>query len=166
MGSGISDWNGYLSEMNRVLKPGGYISCLEMDLHLTLRHPSCSNTCLARWVRGLEKMFDHFGMDPSIAMTLKTRLVDAGFVDVVETVYIIPTGSAPHGNAKDAQIARMMTQDTQEALQTTKLPWAIANGVPINDELEIFLSQCREDTENPELVWPCHWTAVTGKKRI
>ena len=81
----IPDTLAVLSEVKRVLKPGGIISCRELICGSSFSEPAYS---LAGAWETFTKLVVANGGHPQMGKELKARLLDAGFVDVRATASI------------------------------------------------------------------------------
>lgn len=80
----------------RTLKPGGYVELTELDVN-----PQATNlealqpTQLLTWLNLAGQAMARRGFTMRIAQMFKDMLIDAGFVDVVETKFDVPWGTWP-----------------------------------------------------------------------
>ncbi|KLO06586.1 S-adenosyl-L-methionine-dependent methyltransferase [Schizopora paradoxa] len=82
------EWPVVLSEFYRVLKPGGAVQLIEIDLRSpTPETPISVQTRDAKW-----KAFDTLGLDYGVAGNLAKLLESAGFVEVVDEIRRLPLG--------------------------------------------------------------------------
>jgi hypothetical protein len=85
-----------LAQAYRTLKPGGYIELSELATT-----PKAMNSdypqpvVIFEWLGMLAGAVEKTGMDMRLAPKFKDLLIEAGFVDVVETRFEIPWGSWP-----------------------------------------------------------------------
>ena len=79
------DTHAVLGEVKRVLKPGGIISCRELIAGSSFSEPAYS---LAEAWETFTKLVVANGGHPQMGKELKTRLVEAGFVDIQATASV------------------------------------------------------------------------------
>jgi hypothetical protein len=69
----------------RALKPGGWIDCSEPSIYLDSYHTKLpEDHCYKQWGKTMLEAGNKSGLSFEIGPYLKDRLVDAGFVNVVE----------------------------------------------------------------------------------
>ncbi|KAL7270977.1 hypothetical protein RUND412_006297 [Rhizina undulata] len=91
----IRDWPRYVQQMYKHLKPGGYIEIIEHGLHVVSPDgtfpPSCA---LYQWFEKLRAALAKLGM-PDMGHIVKEYLLEAGFIDIQETIIQMPWGHWP-----------------------------------------------------------------------
>lgn len=145
----ITDWRVYLKELVRVLRPGGFLNCIENDLSYAETHSS-QNTALAQWNAGLIKTYDKHNLNPRVASELSALLTECGLVDVQVQNFVIPGGSSPRSTTSEQETADLMTQVNMLNLNAMSNPFGIANDVH-DEELSLFISEVRRDLLNPAI---------------
>lgn len=91
----------FLSE--RSIKPGGYIEQFEISVEPISDDGTTKETIFEEWARVSLEAGDKFGKTLRIVNESKQRMIDAGFVDVVEHRFKMPLGPWP----KDPNLKRV-----------------------------------------------------------
>lgn len=76
----------------RNLKPGGWAEFSDYDINFKSDDGTLEGTDLQRWIIDILSSCEAMGCEPSPGRRLKQWMLDAGFKDVVEHVFVIPTG--------------------------------------------------------------------------
>ena len=88
---------------SRTLKPGGYVELSELEVT-----PKATNRNypqpfqVIRWLDLYDEAMKSMGFNFRIASAFKNMLIDAGFVDVVETKFEVPWGAWPKDRRRKA----------------------------------------------------------------
>lgn len=86
----------FIDEIDRTLKPGGYIELAELDLHpVPAFEGKPRPPLISEWFAIQGSILGSKGFDMRIASKFRQLLLDAGFEDVVEIVRPVPWGTWP-----------------------------------------------------------------------
>ena len=89
----ISDWPALFSEAFRVIKPGGWLEDVEIDIHFKSDDGSVApGDTLFEWATPFFASGEKFGRTFAVVEKNKQWMKDAGFVNVVEKKFKIPLG--------------------------------------------------------------------------
>ncbi|KAJ5719829.1 hypothetical protein N7493_006707 [Penicillium malachiteum] len=158
LGGSIADWPRLLNQAYANLKPGdGSITLKSDDDSLRLAPTLCE------FLGRLQQASEAFHRPMNIAEGHRQGLVEAGFEDVRDEVYKVPSSTWPRDPIQK-QIGRynlcsllMAVEAYSLALFTRVLGWS-------NTETQIFLAGVRRDLKNPEVHTYCNLHIVYGRK--
>jgi ubiquinone/menaquinone biosynthesis C-methylase UbiE len=93
----ISDWGKLYAEAYKALRPGGWLENLEFNITLLSDIPSVRDDpdhIFKRWAQIFFEATDRLGKTLRIGMnsTMRDLITEAGFIDVVEKKYHVPSG--------------------------------------------------------------------------
>ncbi|KAG5657854.1 hypothetical protein KAF25_007887 [Fusarium avenaceum] len=158
----IKNWPDLASNVYKNLVPGGYVELIEIDLPAK----SDDNTLtedhdLSKLIRLLDEASNKIGRPFQDNKKNKDILRDAGFVDIVETVFKWPTNSWPR-DKKYKEIGQWnnVNMDAFKGLEalsiavlTRVLGWS-------QEEVVVFLAKVRKDFNNKSIhaYWPVYST--------
>lgn len=161
----LQDFKQYLINARSYLSPGtGWIECCEPDFY-----PQCDDNTIPEnwpptvWAQWQEVATQKLGRPLRIAPRLKQWMLDAGYVDVTETIFKIPMGSWP-ADKKLKRLGSAFRDLFDETLQTASLylfqkvlGWGL-------DEIELFLAGVRAAMRDRKIhsYMNCH--AVYGRR--
>jgi ubiquinone/menaquinone biosynthesis C-methylase UbiE len=92
----IKDWPAILAQAYRTLKPGGYVELSELGATPEATNPDYPQpVVIFQWLELLRDALAKMGMHLRIAHTFKDMVIEAGFIDVVETKFEVPWGTWP-----------------------------------------------------------------------
>ncbi|OQE23218.1 hypothetical protein PENSTE_c009G01792 [Penicillium steckii] len=140
LGGAIADWNRLLHQGYRYLRPGGWIELQEFEVTLKSDDDSLRLApTLCEFLGQLHKASEAFHRPMNIAEGHRQRLIEAGFEDVRDEVYKVPS-SAWHDDPIQKQIGRynlcsllMAVEAYSLALFTRVLGWS-------NHQTQVFLA--------------------------
>lgn len=158
----MTNFPGYLKELLRVLKPGGYLNCVEVDIR-PQSHPSSFGTAFSQFTDGLINIYTHFQMDPRAGSSLMPLMESMDMQDIRDQEFIVPGGNSPRPTGQELEVASLMTESTLISLNTLKPAYAMANNIHA-EQLDLFFSEVRKDIQSPSYVWCGHWYSVVGRK--
>ena len=88
---GMTDWQGYMTDIASALRPGGWVEIQENSQEWYLNGKLCSSEW--SWVTAMEKAAERQGRDLRCGRNAKDYMERAGLVDVQVTEYRIPVGT-------------------------------------------------------------------------
>lgn len=147
----IKDWPGLLAKAFEYLNPGGWIEVTEFEVLVR----SYNNTIesapfIQKWQKGLGDAAATFGRRMDVAIHLKQWIQEANFVDVVEQVITVPTGTWPKDKQMKTlgayQLLNMLDAASSygQAHFTRILGWSAA-------EYEVLSAKVRAELKDPKL---------------
>ncbi|KAJ5630483.1 uncharacterized protein N7484_010583 [Penicillium longicatenatum] len=164
LGGAIADWPRLLRQAYTHLRPGGWVELQEFEV--TLRSDDDSlrlAPTLCEFLGRLHEASEAFHRPMNIAEGHRQRLVEAGFKDVRDEVYKVPSSMWPKDPIQK-QIGRynlcsllMAVESYSLALFTRVLGWS-------NIQTQVFLAGVRRDLNNPEVHTYCNLHVVYGRK--
>ncbi|KAL4731187.1 hypothetical protein ACLX1H_000148 [Fusarium chlamydosporum] len=160
----IRDWPKFIQQSYDNLESGGWLELADILLELRSDDDTIPEGCAAsKWGDLMLEAADKFGAPLDSCTRYKQQLLDAGFVDVVETTYKWPSNSWP----RDPKFKEMGLWNYENlgngasglslALFTRALGWTA-------EEVEVFLVNVRRDMKNRAIHgwWPIY--VVYGRK--
>ncbi|KAJ5555405.1 hypothetical protein N7535_007840 [Penicillium sp. DV-2018c] len=164
LGGAIADWPRLIRQSYENLRPGGWIELQEFEVMLRSDDDSlrlAPNLC--EFLDRLTKASEAFHRPMNIAEGHRQRLVEAGFEDVRDEVYKVPS-SAWARDPVQKEIGRynqcsllMAVESYSLALFTRVLGWS-------NNRTQVFLAGVRRDLKNPAVHTYCNLHVVYGRK--
>ncbi|KAM0235101.1 hypothetical protein ACHAPO_005895 [Fusarium lateritium] len=164
MTGSIRDWPKFIQQSYDNLESGGWLELSDIILQLHSDDSTIPEGCAAaRWGDLMLEAADKFGAHLDSCTRYKQQLLDAGFVDVVETIYKWPTNPWP----RDPKFKEMGLWNYENlgngasglslALFTRALGWTA-------EQVEVFLVDVRRDMKNRAIHgwWPIY--VVYGRK--
>lgn len=91
----VLDWPRLIAQCFEGLKPGGWIDCTEPDIHVTSDYVPLKPDPNEQWVELFREVSIKSGMTFEPQTKLKAWLVEAGFVNVNETIIPVAVGTWP-----------------------------------------------------------------------
>lgn len=160
---GITDWPSYLANLHRITKRGGKVECIEMELSPYSYGGERQN--IDEWTVNMTKFLKQSDLDPEIATSLKSRMEDAGFCDVVEEVVEIPLGLWQESDA-----SKQLGSVASSVHETYMILWMKESMVKSNimdaKEAEEASSRMIRDLQNQELQAFWKWHFCSGTKAL
>ncbi|KAH7185182.1 S-adenosyl-L-methionine-dependent methyltransferase [Fusarium flagelliforme] len=160
----VRDWPKFIKQSYDNLESGGWIELADILLQLHSDDDTIPKGCAsAKWGDLMLEAAAKFGAPLDSCTRYKQQLADAGFVDIVETIYKWPCCSWP----RDPKYKEMGLWNYENlgngasglslALFTRALGWT-------PEEVEVFLVDVRKDMKNKNIHgwWPIH--VVYGRK--
>jgi hypothetical protein len=134
--------------MFSTLKPGGYIELTDLDLNPQASNPNVPQPSqLLTWLSIVGQGLARRGFNLRVACTFKDLLIEAGFVDVVETKFEVPWGPWPTEKTKKT-IGFWHLEQFKQGLEgiamvslTRGMGWSAS-------EVQVFLAGLRAELNN------------------
>ncbi|KAJ5252575.1 Cytochrome P450 E-class group I [Penicillium chrysogenum] len=164
LGGAIADWPRLMRQSYEHLRPGGWIELQEFEVMLRSDDDSMRFApALCEFLDRLTKASEAFQRPMNIAEGHRQRLVEAGFEDVRDEVYKVPS-SVWARDPVQKEIGRynqcsllMAVESYSLALFTRVLGWS-------NNDTQVFLAGVRKDLKNPAVHTYCKLHVVYGRK--
>ncbi|KAJ5153955.1 uncharacterized protein N7500_009394 [Penicillium coprophilum] len=164
LGGAIADWPRLLRQSYEHLRPGGWIELQEFEVMLKSDDDSIRLApALCEFLERLTQASEAFHRPMNIAEGHRQRLVEAGFEDVRDDVYKVPS-SVWAKDPVQKEIGRynqcsllMAVESYSLALFTRVLGWS-------NNDTQVFLAGVRRDIKNPAVHTYCKLHVVYGRK--
>ncbi|KAJ6172300.1 hypothetical protein N7470_001367 [Penicillium chermesinum] len=164
LGGAIADWPHLLQQAFTHLRGGGWIELQEFEVTLKSDDESLRRApVLCEFLGRLHQASEEFHRPMNIAEGHRQRLIEAGFEEVRDEVFKVPSSSWPDDPIQK-QIGRynlcsllMAVESYSLALFTRVLGWS-------NTQTQVFLAGVRRDLKNPEVHTYCNLHIVYGRK--
>ncbi|KAJ5472346.1 Cytochrome P450E-classgroup I [Penicillium desertorum] len=164
LGGAIADWPRLMRQSYEHLRPGGWIELQEFEVMLRSDDDSMRFApALCEFLDRLTQASEAFQRPMNIAEGHRQRLVEAGFEDVRDEVYKVPS-SVWARDPVQKEIGRynqcsllMAVESYSLALFTRVLGWS-------NNDTQVFLAGVRKDLKNPAVHTYCKLHVVYGRK--
>ncbi|KZF25587.1 S-adenosyl-L-methionine-dependent methyltransferase [Xylona heveae TC161] len=144
----IRNWPKLLSQIYTHLKPGGWVEAKEADVIAQSDTGSIpAESALRRWETNCIHAGNLIGLQLESARKLKQWMEEAGFVDVVDREYKLPSNPWP----KDEEmklLGRYQHAQYMDALQAFALGLLVDVLGWTREEMEVFLVDLRKDLSN------------------
>ncbi|KAH6874267.1 S-adenosyl-L-methionine-dependent methyltransferase [Thelonectria olida] len=164
MTTSVSDWPRFFEQAYENLNPGGWIELADIVFPVKVDDDTWpEDSALQKWSAIQLDATIKAGRPINSAESYKSQLADAGFTDIVETVYKWPTNHWP----KDKKLKELGIWNLENvmpslegfsmALFTRVLGWS-------RQEVEVFLVKVRKELKDPKIhgYWPIY--VVYAKK--
>ncbi|KAF9238436.1 hypothetical protein DTO012A7_8970 [Penicillium roqueforti] len=164
LGGAIADWPRLMRQSYEHLRPGGWVELQEFEVMLKSDDDSIRLApALCEFLERLTQASEAFHRPMNIAEGHRQRLVEAGFEDVRDEVYKVPS-SVWARDPVQKEIGRynqcsllMAVESYSLALFTRVLGWS-------NNDTQVFLAGVRKDLKNPAVHTYCKLHVVYGRK--
>ncbi|CAG8123028.1 unnamed protein product [Penicillium nalgiovense] len=164
LGGAIADWPRLMRQSYEHLRLGGWIELQEFEVMLRSDDDSMRFApALCEFLDRLTQASEAFQRPMNIAEGHRQRLVEAGFEDVRDEVYKVPS-SVWARDPVQKEIGRynqcsllMAVESYSLALFTRVLGWS-------NNDTQVFLAGVRKDLKNPAVHTYCKLHVVYGRK--
>lgn len=142
--------------MHSNLEPGGYVELQEVDSALKSDDGTLTpDHKLHQWCRLLNEACDKMGRPMVPLAQIKEYMVEAGFVDIVDTYFKWPTNQWPKDKLYKT-IGQWNNINTGYALEGAALaPFTRIHGWS-REEVSVFVTGARKDLNDPAIhaYWP------------
>lgn len=161
----VADWNRFYKQALKHLKPGGYIEQVEQSVVPKSDDGTTKGTIFEKWGEVSLQAGDAFGKTLRICDEAKQKMIEAGFVDVVEHRFKCPIGPwAKDPHLKElGRYNRLQWEEGIEGwtmfLLTRVLGWTKL-------EVDIYLAQMRAGLRDPKIHAYQEMTVVYGRKPL
>ena len=130
-----------LTEMRRVVRPGGLVAVRDADYATMIAWPRAAS--VDRWLEVYHAIAARNGADPDAGRRLRSWVTAAGFVDV-EVTAVVELMSDP------VEASDWGRSWAERALHSNFRPQAIEYGIATDDEVRAIARGWREWAESPE----------------
>jgi len=137
----LADPVGALTEMRRVLRPGGLVAVRDADYATMSAWPRAAS--IDRWLEVYHAVAARNGADPDAGRRLRSWVHAAGFVDV-EVTAVVELFADP------AEASDWGRSWAERALHSNFRPQAIEYGIATAEDIEAIARGWREWAESPE----------------
>lgn len=148
-----------------MLKPGGYLQCIEANLEGTLSHDLTLSTTFRSWQDKCVEMNKSLGMRTNPNVDLVSDLRRWGYDECLQRPFMVPAGASPYATERERRIAAWMTEATTLTLASLRRLPVFTGFIAMDDEeLDLFVSEVRREIMDPAHVWSSQWLAVAARK--
>lgn len=161
----VADWDKFYEEAYAHLKPGGYIEQFEQSVVPKSDDGTTNGTVFDEWGRVSLEAGDAFGKTLRVVDEARSKIIAAGFTEVVERRFKCPIGAwAKDPHLKEVgRVNRLHWEAGIEGwtmmLLTNFLGWS-------REEVEVYLAQMRKAIRNPEIHAYQEFSVVWGRKPL
>ncbi|KAL3490777.1 S-adenosyl-L-methionine-dependent methyltransferase [Aspergillus germanicus] len=159
----VADWDALYKQAYDHMKPGGYIEQVEQSVVPKSDDGSTDGTVFEQWGKVSLQAGDAFGKSLRIVDESRDRMINAGFVDVVERRFKVPIGGWP-GDPGLKQLGLYNRLQWVEGIEgwcmyllTTVLGWT-------REEVEVYLAKMRKGLQDSSIHAYQECTVVYGRK--
>lgn len=154
----------FFREVLRMLKPGGYVNSIDFlprPESFTKKNIESFNY----WCGTCLEFFHSVGLTPDPFSDLRPCLEKAGFANITEYPFMIPGGTSPRESMEDTKAAELMTELTMLTISTFSelRPYQAMLGLD-DQHIQLFMSEVRRETLDPEHVWQSPWMSMVAQK--
>ncbi|KAF2817315.1 S-adenosyl-L-methionine-dependent methyltransferase [Mytilinidion resinicola] len=166
LGGSISDWPKLMRQAYEHLAPGGWLELQEFEVTLKSDDDTLKLApTFCEYIEHLHKASEMFKKPMNIAETHKQTMIDAGFEDVTDDIYKVPSSPWPK-DPRMKEIGRynlcsllMAVEAYSLALFTRVLGWS-------NEATQVHLAGVRKDLKNRQVHSYCNLHVVYGRKPL
>ena len=158
---GMTDWQGYLNDVAKILKPGGWAEMQEYDQDWYLNGQFCNERW--PWLQACAEYTEANGHDWHCGSNIKKYMEIAGLVNVQQKVYRMPYGT---WMAKDRpETERIGKHSAREygTLYHHAIPKMLAGSNYSDGEIEDFQAQSKETMAAEDGKDMCFWVTIGMK---
>ncbi|KAF4472630.1 hypothetical protein FALBO_469 [Fusarium albosuccineum] len=166
MTASIASWDKYLSDIFEVrnLAPGGYLELQELDIFaksddgsLTAEH------ALSKWLTLIHGASVQLGRPYQDIDGLKSRMAEAGFTDIVETIFKWPMNTWPQDH-KYKELGAWQKENMNLGLESFSMALLTRAHDWTKEQVDALLDEVRKDLINKRIhaYWPIY--SIYGRK--
>ncbi|KAF5020304.1 hypothetical protein F66182_7680 [Fusarium sp. NRRL 66182] len=156
MNLSVKSWKEYVQRIFETLEPGGYVELQEVDTALTSDDGTLTpENQLSKWCQLLNEGVAKMGRPMISIEQIKQYVIDAGFVDIVDTYYKWPTNHWPK-DKRYKMIGQWNNVNTGYALEGAALaPLTRVQGWT-REEVGVFVAGARAELNDTAIhaYWP------------
>ncbi|KAK0381563.1 TAM domain methyltransferase [Colletotrichum limetticola] len=164
MSAAIDDWDKYIKQCYDNLAPGGYLELHEAELMAKSDDGLLpEDAAVIKWVKLLNEASERTGRVFVSAPPMKTKMLEAGFVDVELRMYKWPHNSWPK-DERYKKLGAWTLENFGSALEATCMAAFTRVLGWTRDEVNVFLIDVRNDLKNKSYHSYCPVYCITGRK--
>ncbi|KAK0671058.1 S-adenosyl-L-methionine-dependent methyltransferase [Cercophora samala] len=144
----VNRWTNYLSDLFRVLRPGGWCQMVEIYYNAQSDNGTLTaNHALQVWSQSYLQSIQPY-KDPRVALRLQTLMTQAGFVEVESRLLTLPL-SGWSNDPRDREIGIMNRVNAHRTLSSLAMyPFSQGLGMS-NIDIQLLVAQARAEADNP-----------------
>ncbi|KAK0735860.1 S-adenosyl-L-methionine-dependent methyltransferase, partial [Apiosordaria backusii] len=144
----VNRWSNYLSDIFRVLRPGGWCQMVEIYYNAQSDNGTLTaNHALQVWSQSYLQSIQHY-KDPRVALRLQTLMTEAGFVEVESRLLTLPL-SGWSNDPRDREIGAANRANVHRLLSSLAMyPFSQGLGMS-NTDIQLLVAQARSEADNP-----------------
>ncbi|KAK4204137.1 S-adenosyl-L-methionine-dependent methyltransferase, partial [Triangularia verruculosa] len=144
----VNRWTNYLSDIFRVLRPGGWCQMVEIYYNAQSDNGTLTaNHALQVWSQSYLQSIQHY-KDPRVALRLQTLMTEAGFVEVESRLITLPL-SGWSSDPRDREIGAANRANVHRLLSALAMyPFSQGLGMS-NTDIQLLVAQARSEADNP-----------------
>ncbi|KAK5043512.1 hypothetical protein LTR84_011926 [Exophiala bonariae] len=160
----IADWPGLFTQSFNNLKPGGWLEIQEVYFHIYDYDGSMDEAPnLKHWQALMTEASRRFGRDLTTANILKQYMEDAGFVDVQEEIFKVPTGPWARGR-KFKELGKYSLMQWLDSVEPLSLALFTRVLEYTAEETKNIVSKVKGELLNPRLHTYLNFYFICGRK--
>ncbi|WWC64242.1 uncharacterized protein I303_106851 [Kwoniella dejecticola CBS 10117] len=162
---GLRDYPSLLTDVARVIKPGGMYVATEPDINLILHDggPERDMKGWKAWERGLQTAMKTRGTDPHLAPKLHRYFNESGVFEHVEGLRVDWPMTPWSTDPKQRNVGLVMLRDVRQFPDTSRLLIIDAAGIPPHEYDRIKIRFLQEVEMNYKVTWNL-WTCWGFKR--
>ena len=138
---GMTDWPGYILDMAKLLRPGGWFEVHDQAYPWYIGDHDCSPDW--KWIQAMRRGADQIGLDLDCGSNAKGYMENAGLVDVQVFRYILPSGSWLAKQMPETRlIGELQVRDVRPMISKYALP-GMTRGLGFSEEeMRVLQEEC------------------------
>ncbi|KAK4181867.1 S-adenosyl-L-methionine-dependent methyltransferase [Triangularia setosa] len=147
----VNRWTNYLSDIFRVLRPGGWCQMVEIYYNAQSDNGTLTaNHALQVWSQSYLQSIQHY-KDPRVALRLQALMTQAGFVEVESRLLTLPL-SGWSNDPRDREVGAANRANVHRLLSSLAMyPFSQGLGMS-NTDIQLLVAQARNEADNPAYV--------------